>query len=514
MDAEVVIAGAGPNGLMLATELLLAGVRPIVLEQLAVPSAEPKANGLVGQVVRMLDRRGLYERLSGTADPPKPQPGFMFGAMPLHLTTLEENPVYILPVLQRRIEEVLQERALELGAEIRRGHELTGFSQDADSVTVDIAGPDGAYQLRTRYLVGADGGRSLTRKLAGIDFPGVTNDATVHRTANAFVPPEYVDPITGGLSIPAYGVIPPSMHHRTERGLFVYAHLPNRLPIVGTGEWDAPPDGPMSFGELQESVDRVLGVHLPLTPPEGDGPHMLRRLTGGNSRLADRFREGRVLLVGDAAHVHSAMGGPGLNLGLQDAVNLGWKLAAELQGWAPDGLLDTYESERRPVGQRVVMQTQAQSALIAPGNEVTALRQLFTELLAEPRNVQHIADLITGADIRYYDGPHPLIGRWAPDLTVSRNGSAVRLAELTRTARPLLLDLTEGAVFAAEVTTDRVDVVGGRREDGPIALLIRPDGYVAWAAENDGASEREGLRAAMAAWFGVLQGRDLTKAAR
>ena len=268
----------------------------------------------------------------------------------------------------------------------------------------------------------------------------------------------------------------------------------------------------MTFGELQESVDRVLGVHLPLTPPEGDGPQMLRRLTGRNSRLAERFRAGRVLLVGDAAHVHSAIGGPGLNLGLQDAVNLGWKLAAELQGWAPEGLLDTYESERRPVAQRVVMQTQAQSALIAPGNEVTALRELFAELLAEPRNVKHVADLITGADIRYCDGPHPLIGRWAPDLDVSRDGEMVRLAELTRAARPLLLDFTEDAAYAAEATIDRVDVVVGQSEQGPRALLIRPDGYVGWAAESS--EQLQGLRDALATWFGVRQGRDLTKTAR
>ncbi|MFG1621140.1 FAD-dependent monooxygenase [Kribbella sp. NPDC049227] len=511
MDVDVVIAGAGPNGLMLASELRLAGVRPIVLERLPERSEVPRANGLVGQVVRMLDRRGLYERLSGRPGPPEPQPGYVFAAMPLYLSQLDDNPVYLLSVPQRRIEEVLQERALELGAEIRRGHELTGLSQDPDAVTVTVDGPDGSYELRTRYLVGADGGHSLTRKLAGIDFLGVTHDAMVSRTANAFVPSEYVDAATGVLTIPGYGVIAPFMHHRNERGLFVYAPFADRLPTISTGEWDDAPDGEMTFEELQESVDRVLGVHLPLTPPEGDGPHLLRRVTGGNSRLADRFREGRVLLVGDAAHVHSAIGGPGLNLGLQDTINLGWKLAAELQGWAPDGLLDTYESERRPVGQRVVMHTQAQSALIAPGNEVTALRELFGELLSEPRNVQRIADLITGADIRYHDGPHPLIGRWAPDLQVD----GTRLAELTRTGRPLLLDLTDDASFAATVSTDRIEVVTGRGES-PIAVLIRPDGYVAWAADHDGAAEQEGLRTALARWFGVRvdQERPLTSATR
>jgi len=192
MDAEVVIAGAGPNGLMLASELRLAGVRPIVLEKLPERSTVPRANGLVGQVVRMLDRRGLYERLSGTPGPPRPAPGFVFGAMPLPLDRLEENPVYLLQVPQARIEEVLQERALELGVEIRRGHELAGFTQDADGVTVTLSGPDGEYQLRAGYLVGADGGHSRTRKLAGIDFPGVTNDSMVSRTGSAAVPPEHV----------------------------------------------------------------------------------------------------------------------------------------------------------------------------------------------------------------------------------------------------------------------------------------------------------------------------------
>ncbi|MFI5690526.1 FAD-dependent monooxygenase [Kribbella sp. NPDC051586] len=513
MDAEVVIAGAGPNGLMLAIELRLAGVQPLVLERLPEPNSTPRANGLVGQVVRMLDRRGLYERLAGTPGPPQPQSAYIFGAMELPLSGLEDNPVYLLPVPQVRVEAVLRERASELGVEIRAGHELAGLSQDAESVTVEVAGPDGVYDLRARYLVGADGGHSLTRKLAGIDFPGVTNDRMVSRTASALVPPELIDPATGALEVPGYGVIPPFMHHRTERGMFVFAPFPGR-EAVSTGEWDDPADdGEMTFEELQQSADRVLGVHLPLTPPDGDGPRLLRRLAGGNSRLADRYREGRVLLVGDAAHVHSAIGGPGLNLGLQDAINLGWKLAAEVRGTAPEGLLDTYESERRPVGERVVLQTQAQTALVAPGNEVTALRELFGELLTDPHNVQRIADLITGADIRYYDGAHPLVGRWAPDLTVrgaTSSPAQVRLAELMRSARPLLLDLTPDGAFAETAVPDEVEVVTGR-SDRPIALLIRPDGYVAWAAERDGVVEQGGLRDALAQWF---QARPLTSATR
>ena len=515
MLADVVIAGAGPNGLMLAIELSLAGVRPMVLERLPERSEEPRANGLVGQVVRMLDRRGLYERLSGSAEPPTPTPGFVFGAMPLNLGVLDRNPIHLLPVPQRRLEEVLQERALELGVEIRRGHSLTGLSQDADAVTIEVAGPDGPYELTTRYLVGADGGRSLTRKLSGIDFPGVSVDHTVARTVSATLPDGLVDPATGVLTVPGFGPIRPFMHHRTERGLFVFAPFPDRPLTLSTLEFDPVDDAdrPMSLDELRASIRRVLGVDLAVGPPAGDGPHLMRRVVGGNTRLADRFRDRRVLLVGDAAHVHSALGGPGLNLGLQDVVNLGWKLAAEIQGWAPEGLLDTYEAERRPAGERVVMHTQAQSALIAPGSEVTALRELFMELLGNPENVQHIADLMAGADIRYAEGPHPLVGRWAPDLVLD---GSVRLAELTRSARPLLLDFTEGAVFADEVRTDRIEVVSGRASGTPIALLLRPDGYIAWAADADGPAERSALTDAVARWFGVPtdQERPLTSATR
>ncbi len=416
MINDVVIAGAGPNGLMLACELSLAGVRPIVLEREPELAAEPRANGLVGQVVRMLDRRGLYERITGSSRPPEPSPAYMFAAMRLDLTVLADNPVYVLPVPQARLTQVLAERAAELGVEVRRGHELTDLAQDDEAVTATIAGPDGRYRLRTRYLVGADGGHSVTRKRSGIAFPGVTRDNTVSRAVTANPPADWIDPASGALNVPGYGPVPPLLHHRTETGIFVYAPFAGRPATVFTLELGLPndPGEPMSLAEMEESIQRVLGLRVPLTPAGGDGPQLMRRLVGTNTRLAERFRDRRVLLAGDAAHVHSATGGPGLNLGLQDTINLGWKLAAVVGDGTRDGLLDTYESERRPVGERVIMQTQAQAALTAPGPDVTALRALSAELLTDPANVQHIAETIAGSDVRYETAGHPLAGLLHP----------------------------------------------------------------------------------------------------
>jgi 2-polyprenyl-6-methoxyphenol hydroxylase-like FAD-dependent oxidoreductase len=479
---DVVIAGAGPNGLMLACELALAGVRPLVLERLTEPAGEPRANGLVGQIVRMLDRRGLYERLAGSPGPPQPVPGFVFGAFPLDLHDLPDNPLYGMLVPQLRLEQLLTERAIELGVEIRRGHEVLGLSQDERSVTVEIAG---AAPIEAAYLVGADGGHSVVRKLAGIGFPGVTRDDSVSRTAHVSVPEGMVD-AHGALHVPGYGIVPPFLHTRTERGLFVWAPMPGRDPLVSVGERHQPGEGELTLAEVRAAAARVLGADLPLAPPAGTGPHLLRRTVGGNTRLAETYRSGRVLLVGDAAHVHSAIGGPGLNLGLQDAINLGWKLAAEVRGGAPAGLLDTYESERRPVGERVNMHTRAQSVLIGPGGEVTALRQLFGELLESPDTRRHLAALIAGADIRY-DTPVPTgpwVGRWAPDTP--------GLRELTRTGRPLLLDPT-GRLDVGR-WAGRVDVAAAPGLD--TALLLRPDCYVAW--EGTG---RKGLDEALATWF-------------
>lgn len=272
--------------------------------------------------------------------------------------------------------------------------------------------------------------------------------------------------------------------------------------MVGTIEYgtllpeDAPP---LTIVELRESVGRVLGVDLPLEPPIGPGPHALRRINGQNTRQADRYREGNVFLVGDAAHVHSAMGGPGLNLGMQDAMNLGWKLAATVHGWAPPGLLDTYHTERYPAGERVMMHSMAQAALMAAGPEVTALRTLFGELVATPDGTSHIANLLAGSDVRYDVGnDHRLAGRLVPELTLA---DGRRVAQLLHHGRPVLLDLSGGGhAGAVRGWQDRVDVVVATAADRPAAaLLIRPDGYVAWAADE---LDEDGLRAALARWFG------------
>ncbi|MEV0246689.1 FAD-dependent monooxygenase [Nocardia sp. NPDC050712] len=506
---DVIIAGAGPCGLLLACELGAAGIRPLVLESLPEPSAEPKANGLVGQVVPLLDRRGLHEALSGSAEPPRPNNSyFMFAALPLNLSVLEQSPLYTLPVPQRRLVEVLEQRARALGAEIRRGTEVVGLTQREDAVTVRVSGPAGTAELHGRYLVGADGSHSATRKLTGIDFPGVSYDRTTTRTAHATVPADWVDATTGALVVPGYGSIAPFLPHRNDRGGVSYAPFPGHPPLVSTTEWDQPATAePMRLDELRASLARVLAVEVPLGPPPGAGPHVLRRLTGGNTRVAERFRSGRVFLVGDAAHVFAAGGGPGLNVGLQDSLNLGWKLAAALAGHAPGDLLDTYDRERRHAAERTLLSARAQSALLAPGGDITALREVLGELLADAATVCRLAELVAGSDIHYDrgDSEHPLVGRCAPDLELETAAGPVRLSELARTARPLLLDLTGDPDLAAVAADwdDRVDYVAARpRGAAPAsALLLRPDSYIAWAAPDSAAPET--LRAALTRWFGI-----------
>ncbi|OEV05095.1 FAD-dependent monooxygenase [Streptomyces oceani] len=528
---DVIIVGGGPAGLFLACELRLAGARPLVLERR--PEADPadKAHGLAGQAVRLLDHRGLFERCGGRGAP-EPAPGFYFGGLPLPLHTLgEENPMYLLPVNQRDLERVLAERAAELGAEVRRGHEAFSISQTESRVEVVAREPEGTETtLAARYLVGCDGARSFVRKQAGIGFPGEHDEHVVDRSA-LVGPSAHVRPAPGGrLVIDGLGEIPTAFH-RTDRGVFtLLAHDPER-PLINTVEWEDRPAGdspgpgaPMTLDEMADSVERVLGVRLPLSPPPEGAPTLLRRLCGRNFRLADHYRVGRVLLAGDAAHVSH---GPTLNAALHDVANLAWKLAATLRDWAPADLLDSYERERRASGARVLLHTRAQAALLAPGSGVTALRQILGELLGRTENTRLVAALTAGADIRHdlggerggdLDGelggnhgrdlgpdpdteqPAALTGWFVPPVRLTTgDGRTRRLAELLRDARPLLLDLTGGDALAgvAEPWYDRVRHVTATAEHAPApALLVRPDGYVAWAGD-----EPDGLKSVLTRWF-------------
>lgn len=498
--AGVVIAGAGPNGLLLACELALAGIRSVVLDALPGPSSEPKANGLVGQVVRMLDMRGMYQAFTGDDAPPQPSGGWMFAAMPLIFSDVRANPMYAMLMPQPRLVRLLEKRARDLGVDLRWGHELVGIAAAPESVELRVSSPERDYTITAGYAVGADGGRSLVRKSLGVDFPGTTSPM-VSRLAHVHIPDEYRHPDIAGIEIPGFGPLRFG-HSRFDRGGIIYAEFEPGRALLGTIEFGPPvAEVPMTLEELRESARRVVGADIPFEEPKYPGPHALRRINGQNTRHAERYREGRVLLLGDAAHVHSAMGGPGLNLGLQDTINLGWKLAAVINGTAPAGLLDTYQSERHPVGQRVMMHSLSQIALMAPGPEVAALRTLFGELVTFPDAQQHMAALLAGSDVSYDVGDdHRLSGHLVPDLTLD---DGRRVAELLHDARPVLLDLGGGVADVARGWADRVDVVTASAARRPAAaLLIRPDGYVAWAADEFGPTQEATLRAALQRWFG------------
>ena len=521
--APVVIAGGGPVGLMLAIELCLGGVTPIVLERLPEISDIPKGNGLVGQIVPVLDYRGLLDRLRAGSTYNGPVPGFSFG--PLRLEFSGESPLQILAVPQRRLEHVLAARLAELGGSIRRGHELTEFSQDDEAVTVSVTGPAGDYLLTTRYLVGCDGAHSQVRKQAGIGFPGFTAPE-VSLIGRVTLPDAVLLAGSGEAELPGLGRIQLTQQVRTPRGMYSLAPLtsldataPKGTYIVYTREDADPPaniagapDGrrlsdrepPVTLAELQASFRRVTGADVRMTDPT-----WLTR-TVGNSRQADRYLEGRVLLAGDAAHVF----GLALNAGLLDAVNLGWKLAAQVRGWAPAGLLASYHTERHAAGRRGLLHTRAQRALTG-GDEITeAIRDLLGELLTVPGVARHLGELIAGTDIRYdmpgsEAGRHPLTGRLAPDLRLAATDrSRTRIAELMRAAGPLLLDFTLDGRVAPEAAgwQERVPAMVVKQLDGPPAadaLLIRPDGYVAWATGPGAADPAAGLRESLTAWCGT-----------
>ncbi len=495
-EVDVLIVGGGPVGLLLAAELRIARVRAVVLERLPERSPHSKAFGLHARSLESLDRRGLLERFRDGA---RSWNNGHFAGLDVWVdfSTLDSRQNYALLSEQARTERLLEERALEVGAQIRRGHEVTAVRQDADGVEVEVTGPDGPYTLRAGYLVGCDGGRSAVRKAAGIEFPGTGGRVTAR---------------LGDVRL-ADGENAPMGMERTERGLLFCVPLDDTYHRVATFDFEQgkEPGSELTLDELTASLREIWGDDL--------GAHEPRWLSWftDSACLADRYREGRVLLAGDAAHTHFPVGGQGLNLGLQDALNLGWKLAATVHGWASEGLLDTYDRERREPARQVIANTRAQIALMNPDPYVTELRDLFTDLMREEPVNRHVAEMLSGVTVRYpLEGPeHRLLGDFARDLELRTADGDRALPDYLHRGTAVLLDLA-GCAEIGEAYRDwadgvswagRVQHVAAECGQAPdlAGLLVRPDGYVAWAADRDatGPEIRKGLSEALARWFGT-----------
>ncbi|MFI6038014.1 FAD-dependent monooxygenase [Streptomyces sp. NPDC051315] len=496
MDTEVVIAGAGPTGLMLACELRLAGADVVVVDRLAGRTGESRAGGMHARTLEVLDQRGVLDRFLAAGEI---QSVGHFSGLWLDFDESASRHARPLMILQSAIERLLEEWAAELGVRVRWSSEVTGVRQDPLSVTAELSSSQSSApaRLRARYLVGCDGGRSAVRKLSGIGFPGTeaTMTALLGDVELPDLPEDYI------------------FMRRCPGGHFSVIALEPGWYRVITSEYGhvAGRDDPATFEQLRAALVRLAGTDWGM-----HSPRWVSRF-GDAARQASRYRNGRVLLAGDAAHIHYPAGGQGLNVGVQDAVNLGWKLASVVRGRAPVSLLDTYHDERHPVAARVLRNTRAQSALARPGEQMDALREVFGSLITFDEVNRHLCGMLTGLDVRYpVDGDHPLAGHRVPDANLKRPDGATRVHELLRTARPVLLDLGGGTEVAAAARgwADRVDHVEARSDDAywavpaadgtpaPCAVLIRPDGHVAWAAASDGAPASPGLRSALAKWFG------------
>ena len=475
MDTDVLIVGAGPTGRPLANELLLAGVSTVLADRLGQRSDLSRAGGVQSRTLEALDQRGLLEPLLATGD--HPVTTGHFAGIPLPLQT-ERHCLPWRSVPQVVIEEFFERHLAAHGLHARRGHELVGLAQDEDGVTAAFA--DGTA-LRSRYLVAADGAHSTVRSLLRAEFPGEPGTLTIVAA----------DVRLGGSD-------PSTAHTWSEDGhwaaLFPLGTDPRgrqlrRLVLGGPGR-SLPREVPVTEDEIRDGLRTVFGTRVELLELR-----YARRITNA-SRQVEQYRHGRVFLAGDAAHVHLPLGAQGMNTGMQDAFNLGWKLGAAVHGWAPGYLLDTYHAERHPAGAAVLRNVRAQSLLMdwagTRDPEVLAAREIFTAMAQLPAAQGYLGDLMSGMAVRYPmpgTTSHPLVGRPAPDLDLGPD----RVHELLRSGRGVLLDPADRFAEAAGPWADRVDRAG--KGAGVEPMLIRPDGYVCWAGADDPA-------AALRHWFG------------
>ena len=482
MDAQVIVVGAGPVGLILAAELRLGGADVLVVDRLAKPMTESRASTLHARTMEILDQRGLLERL-GT--PPSIGKGH-FGGLTLDLSQVPTPYPGQWKVPQSRVEHLLGGWAVELGVRIRRGYDVQDMAVSADHV--ELCGSAGAPRLRSAYVVGCDGEDSSVRRLAGIGSSGRAADK-------------------GLLRADIRGInVPDRRFERLPAGLAIASRGPDDITRIMLHEY-GPEDGPEDGWVTPEATfENLARAWLKITGEDISGGTPVWVNAFDNVSLqADRYRLGRVLLAGDAAHQQLPAGGQAINLGLHDAVNLGWKLAADVTGRAPLGLLDSYHDERHPAGRHTLDNIEAQTLLLLGGREVDAARRTMAELIALPSVRDNLAATISGLDVHYGDtcpGEHPLVGSRVPPVEIETDSGRTRVTKLLRNGRGLLLDLSGGSQTApTDAPPDTVERVGAKViADGPLAgvrrLLVRPDGHVAWVDGGD-----MELSSALHTWF-------------